>query len=174
MGKEACQVPTLMKITEDIRALSVHLEAEDEEEAKEHLAVFLSAQEGLLAQKVDAYVRVERNLEAIAKARREEARHLTEMARATENSVARLKEAAKRAAERLGRDKLEGKVHTITVAKGEIPSVEITSIADLPEEFKETVISYKPKRKEIAAHFQKTGEILEGVRIAFTRRVIFR
>jgi tetrahydromethanopterin S-methyltransferase subunit F len=146
-----------LTFTEEFSATSA--EAADHTEA--YLAAFFDAEEGL-ADKIDAYVHVVRDKEAIIKARKKEIGHLKQMNKAEANAVDRLKEAVKYASQQLGRPKLKGNAHTITVSENSRPAIDITDENAIPEEFKEQVISWKIDKKAIADHLVATGEIVDG------------
>lgn len=173
---------SIFKITEDIAALEHIMErVEDEEEEVGRMARFeldgflthigpKSEIEILLAEKVDGYVSFYRHLEARKKARREEAAHLSELARQDEGKMKRLKEAVKFVSQRLERPKLEGNTRSITISTSKRPAIKITDEETVPQEFKvlvpETWLAVKTK---IASHIQETGEIPPGVE---TRKVV--
>ena len=165
----------IFEITADVQTLEALIERLKEQEIPDqerltNLVAFLMHKEKLLADKVDGYVSVARSLEARAKARREEARHLSDLARYDENDMERLKEAVKFVSQSLGQPKLMGKTRSITVSTSSRPAIEITDEGAVPMEFKEEVPAYyKVLKADIAQHIVATGEIPPGVE---TRRVI--
>jgi hypothetical protein len=168
-------VNSIFEITADVQALTALIERLEEQEAPDqerltNLVAFLMHKEKLLAEKVDGYCSVYRGLEARAKARREEARHLSDLARYDENDIERLKEAVKFVSQSLGQPKLEGKTRSITISTSKRPAIEITDEGAVPMEFKEEVPAYyKVLRANIAEHILQTGEIPAGVE---TKQVI--
>lgn len=165
---------SIFQRTEDIKALEALIARLEEEEVADQerlaeLSAFLIHKERLLAEKVDGYVSFYRHLEARKKARREEARHLSELARQDDAKMGRLKEAVKFVSERLGQPKLEGKTRAITVSTSKRPAVDILDQEAIPEEFKEQVISWMVDKKAITEHVMATGEIPPGVE---TRKVV--
>lgn len=160
---------SIFEITADVQTLErliAHVEESElgEQERLTHLASFLTHKKKLLAEKVDGYVSVYRSIDARKKARREEAAHLSELARQDENQMKRLKEAVKFVSEQLGEAKLLGKTRSITVSTGKRPAIEITDQEAVPVEFKEMIpISYKVLRGDIVKYIQATGEIPPGV-----------
>jgi len=164
---------TLFEITGEIEAIMAILESEDDEWTQEQLANFLEKQEEGLAAKIDGYVHVHRELGARAKAQREEASHLTKMARACENQQERLKEAIKFVSGRLGRNKFEGKSRKITVSSGGV-AIEVVDEGLVPDDFKQEVLQIKVDKKGLRDCFVETGEILPGIEIRPIVRVMFR
>lgn len=171
---------SIFQRSEDIKALEALIARLEEEETPDEerlaeLSAFLVYQEKLLAKKVDGYVSVYRSLEARMKARREEARHLSELARHDENHMKRLKEAVKFVSESLGQPKLEGKTRSITVSISKRPAIEITDLNLVPSEFLEEVPAYyKPLKGDIAKYIQAAGEIPPGVEIRKVVSVRFK
>lgn len=170
---------SIYEITADIQTLEVLLsrveeEEEPDEERTARLSAFLIHKERLLADKIDAYVKVYRDREAVAQARREEAKHLTELARYAENDMERLKQAVQFVAKQLDQRKLEGKTRSITVSTSSRPAVDILSEEEIPTEFKEQVLSWKIDKKSIVDHVMATGEIPPGVETHPIVTVTFR
>lgn len=165
---------SIFEITGDVQALEALIERLEEEEAPDEerlarLAAFLAHKEKLLAEKVDGYVSFYRHLEARAKARKEEARHLQDLARYDENQMGRLKEAVKFVSENLDKPKLEGKTRSITVSTSKRPAIDITDENVIPWEFKEVIESIKVDKKGITDYVVATGDIPPGVE---TRKVV--
>jgi len=85
------------------------------------------------------------------------------MARADENRAAWLKDAAKEAASRLNRKRLEGKKRSIVISKIKRPAIEVRDVQAIPDEFKETVTTVKVDKNAILARLEDTGELVPGV-----------
>lgn len=171
--------PSMFQISDDIVALNRLLERLEEEEAGDEAVIlelvdFLEASEGELGQKVDGYVSFYRHLQARAKARREEAAHITQLARFDEKRMERLKEAIKAVSLRLGRKKLEGHTRSITVSRRERPTVDIFDLQLLPLAFKSAEISWKVNKKAIVDHLMATGELADGAEVRPIISVTFR
>lgn len=149
---------------------------EDYEGASDDIAQFLvTAKEEKLAEKVDAYVHVVRDKEAIIKARKAEIQHLKKMNRAETNTIKRLKEAAKWASKQLDRPKFKGLAHTITVSTSKKPAaIDVIDKWAVPAEFSEPVPDVKIDKKAILAHLLETGEIVSGVEARKVTKVMFR
>uniref|UniRef100_A0A6M3X8K1 Host-nuclease inhibitor protein n=1 Tax=viral metagenome TaxID=1070528 RepID=A0A6M3X8K1_9ZZZZ len=160
---------SLYGITTDILELERMLERLEEEGevyegASDDMAQFLVApKEEELASKIDAYVQVVRGREASIKARKAEIQHLQKMNGAEANAVDRLKEAVKDASQQLGRPKLKGHTHSITVSTSKRPAIEIVDDRDVPAQFKEQVLTWKVDKKAIVDHLMETGEIVDGI-----------
>jgi hypothetical protein len=172
-------VTSIYEITADIQELEELLAREEQAEESDQeriarLSAFLTHKERLLADKVDAYVKVYRDLEAVADARREEAKHLAELARYAENDMERLKQAVRFVAQHLDQSKLEGKTRSITVSASKRPALDILSEEDIPTEFKEQIVSWRIDKKAITEHIVATGEIPPGVETRPVITVTFR
>lgn len=173
---------TLMELTERRELLLTLVEQlEDGEgefaQANERLISFLADTEGDWQQKVDDYVAVTRSLRARAKLLREEASHLTEMARGAENQADRLKERVVFVAQEKGWDRLVGHKRTITISESGF-SVHLDRawhVKALLEQFRVCIpATWRVDKKAIAAHIKATGETPEGIRIVPTIQVRFR
>ena len=167
---------SIFAITSDILELERIIEQEETiEGSHEDIADFIiPAKEEALARKIDAYVSVYRSLEAKRAARKNEAKHLTAMAKADENSMKRLKEAIKFVSQQLGEKKLKGETHTITISTPKRPAIDVVDVALVPTAYKEQVFTWKVNKKEIVEHLMETGEALEGVEYRKVTRVLMR
>lgn len=164
---------TLFELTDEMAFVMQVLESEDDEWTRDQLVAFLEKEEEKLAAKIDGYVWAYREYEGKAKARRAEAAHLTEMARADENRGERLKETIKFVSERLGRKKFEGNIRAITVSDGGV-AIEILDEGAIPKEFKEEVVTTKVNKKGLRDHFVEYGEIVPGIEVRRITSVRFR
>ena len=169
-------MPSIFQITSEIQDLERIIDMEETiEGSHEDIANFLiPAKKEQLAKKIDAYVSVYRSIEARRKARKEEAKHLTDMAKVDENQMARLKDTIKYVADVLGKKKLEGETRTITISTSERPAIEVIDERDVPAQFKEQVWTWKIDKKAIAEHTMETGEIVDGTEIRKVIKVMFR
>jgi hypothetical protein len=168
---------TLYELTTQMTDLEDAIASLDEVEHEEAIATlsgWLTLAGGELADKIDAYVALARDCKVTAEARRQEAKHLVEMAKADENLVSRLKDAAKYAAQVLDTTKLKGHKRTITVSTRKDPAIDIISEDEVPEQFKEQVVSWKIDKKGIASHILATGESVRGVMPRDIVSVLFR
>lgn len=64
----------------------------------------------------------------------------------------------------IGKDKIEGDILTLSLAKNPM-SIEIVDENLVPDEFKEQVITYKIDKKKIADRVKDTGEIPNGINV---------
>jgi hypothetical protein len=167
------KIPSLYNLTAEARDILALLDWEEEAEVRANLAVWFAGNQELMAKKIDAVVAVTRGLEALAKARREEARHITEMARAAENGAERLKEMAKLCAGELNIKKFEGITRTITISDGGF-AIDVISEADVPMAFKEQVVSYKVDKNGIKEYIERTEEEVPGIQSRPIVRVLMR
>ena len=128
-----------------------------------------------LEQKAEGYVMVIRNLEAQAKAIKEEEKRLREKRLSAENGIERLKKRLFDSMNATGKKKLNAGVFTLSVQKngGSLPVIIDEDINNMPEELLK--IEVKPDTKKIAellqdeeksqlyskfAHFGERGESL--------------
>jgi len=175
-------MPSLFQITDDVIALETlidRLEADEELEDEDvvgALSAHLADSEEDLRDKVDGYVSYIRHLEAREKARREEAKHITLLARNDAAAIGRMKDAAKRAARKLGRSKLEGDTRSITVSTSKRPAVSWEDPATLPPQFTEAtaVLNWTVDRKALTNYIMETGDLAYGVTIRAVTSVRFR
>lgn len=175
-------MPSIFQITSDITELETLLDRLDEdsertdEDTEDELVAYLAESEEQLRDKIDGYVSFYRHLEARAKARKDEAKHITDLARGDEKHMDRLKAAVRLASEKLERPKLEGHTRSITVSQSKKPAIEILDVPSIPDEFKEEIItiSWKVDKVAIAAHIMGTGEVPDGVNIRKVVSVRFR
>jgi hypothetical protein len=99
---------SLFDLTEDLRHLeSVVSDIDPEGELPPDVVAWLDAAEGNYAQKVEGYCAVVGQLEAVARARSEEAERLRSLATVTQRQVDRLKLALKESLLKLERPKVE-------------------------------------------------------------------
>lgn len=150
------------------------LSEEEMAEANASLREFLADTVQDWQEKVDSYVVVARALQARAKALRAEARHLTEMARATESQLERLKDTLRWVAQENDWNKLRGHSRSISIYESGV-SVQVEDIDALPLMFKEPVpATYRPIKKLIAKYIKATGEAPAGASYELTVVVRFR
>lgn len=156
------KLPSIFELTEDTLEVLALLEREEEPEARAALAQWFGEIQTDMATKVDGIVWIHRNLKAVAAARREEVRHLTELARAAENAADHLKDKVLEACQALGVSRLEGKTRKITISSGG-EAIEVTDLDVLPQEF--VRIKKEPDKEAIAKAIKETGFLPPGVSV---------
>ena len=114
--------------------------AEDPDVDPQVLSDTMEALEGEVEKKVDGCVRVMRELSASAKARREEAKRLTERARVEENNMKRIGAAVQNFMAIAGKRKLRTELFDLSIAKNP-DSLVITDETKVPEQFLKAEIS---------------------------------
>jgi hypothetical protein len=142
---------TLYEITEELLRLEELFEKRGGEVSDEEFDAYLRLQEDLEA-KLDRTVAFVRELEARAKARREEANRLLELARLDEALVARLKDRMMAAMQALGRDRVDTPRFRLSIraAGGKVPVVlRVERPEELPSRFRR--ISIAPDLETIRA-----------------------
>lgn len=114
--------------------------AEDPDVDPQLLADTMEALEGEIEKKADGCARVMRELSASAKARREEAKRLTERARVEENNMKRIGAAVQNLMMIAGKRKLRTELFDISIAKNP-DSLVIPDETKVPEQFLKAEIS---------------------------------
>lgn len=143
--------------------------AEDPDVDPKVLADTMEALEGEIEKKADGCARVMRELSASAKARREEAKRLTERARVEEKNMKRIGAAVQNLMMIAGKRKLRTELFDISIAKNP-DSLVITDETKVPEQFLKAEISVdKTAIKQAMKDGQKFDwaylEASEGLRI---------
>lgn len=120
--------------------------------------------------KVENICKVIRNLEAQAKAFKEEKDRLAEREKSVKNGVARLKESLLFSLQSLDRNKVEAGIFTVSRSKSK--SVKIIDETWLPEQF----LIYQPAKidKAAIAKVLKDGEEVAGAELEETEHVRIR
>ena len=136
-------MPTLYEITDELLQMEADFEERGGDITDEELDAYLRLQEDLEA-KLDRTAAFVRELEARARARREEANRLLELARSDEALASRLKDRMMAAMQALGRDRVDTPRFrfTIRTAGGKPPVVlRVDRPEDLPPRFQRIVVS---------------------------------
>lgn len=141
--------PMLMD-TEDITE-------ENKKQIEEELTV-------LLQQKSQSIIGYTRNLELTIEAKKNEEKRIADSRKADENKLKRFKEYVKECMEHGGFTKIDTGLGSLSIAKSPI-SVEIVNEDQIPNNFKEEIVTIKVDKKAIADNFKVTGEIPNGVEI---------
>ena len=108
------------------------------------------------------------NEEALITAIDEQIKRLQTLKKQKTNNLDKFKQYVKETMERLNLLKIETELGSLTVAKNPT-SVEIENESEIPEEYKEEVISTKIDKTAIKKHFKETGEIVPGTKIIFDK-----
>lgn len=104
------------------------------------------------------------NKEALIDAVDSQIKRLQELKKSESNNLDKFKQYVKENMEKLGITKLETEIGKISIAKNPL-SVEIENEDEIPQEFKQEVVTVKIDKTAIKNHFKETGEIAAGTRI---------
>ena len=131
---------SLFEIADELRALEGQLtETDDPQEQDKIIQQFLAVEGSELATKLDNYAELINELEAIAKARKEQAKKLTDLAKANENKADRLRANLLWFLEQRGVNRQETQRHSLSVGKtgGKRPVSYVDNLdpATLPEKY---------------------------------------
>lgn len=105
-----------------------------------------------------------RNTEQFIEALKGEEKRLAEVRKSAELKLEHFKGYVKDNMERLGLDKIDTGLGTLSIAKNPM-SVEIIEEELVPNEFKQEVITIKIDKTAIKEHYKETGEMVNGVKI---------
>lgn len=118
----------------------------------------------LLHEKSQNIIGYTKNIELTIDAMKTEEKRISEQRKVLENRLIKFKEYVKECMENNGITKIETSLGVLTVAKNPI-SVEIVNEEEIPNEYKQEVVSTKIDKKAISDNFKATGEIIPGVKI---------
>lgn len=150
---------SLYEITNAFPAL---MESEDiTEENKNKIEAELTM---LLQQKSQNIIGYTKNIELTINAMKEEEDRISSNRKALENKLAKFKQYVKECMENNGITKIETGLGTLSIAKNPL-SVEIENEDEIPEEFKQEIVTTKIDKTAIKNHFKETGEVVSGVQI---------
>ena len=93
---------------------------------------------------------------------KEEEKRISSQRKALENRLIKFKEYVKECMETNNITKIETTLGSLMIAKSPI-SIEIVNENEIPDEFKNEVVTVKVDKKAIADNFKLTGEIPNGV-----------
>ena len=133
---------------------------EDKKKVEEELTL-------LLQQKSQNIIGYTKNIELTINAMKEEEDRIATNRKALENKLSRFKDYVKECMENNGFTKIETGLGTLSIAKSPA-SVEITNEDEIPNEFKQEVVTVKVDKTKIKNNFKETGEIPAGVNIVTT------
>ena len=153
---------SLYEITSGFPALMENEEIteEDKKKIEEELTLLLQKK----SQNIIGYTK---NIELTINAMKEEEKRIADNRKALENKMAKFKEYVKECMENNGFSKIETELGTLSIAKSPA-SVEIINEDEVPNEFKQEVITVKIDKTKIKNIFKETGEIPAGVNIITT------
>lgn len=149
---------TLYELSERYQNILEIAEMLDEEQLQEAL----SGIEDDIENKADGYAKVIKELEAQAKAQKEEAKRLSDRARSLENSVKRMKESLQDQMLLMNKRKIKTQLFSFNVQKN-APSAHITDDELLPKRFYEEQAPKLNKKELLNA--MKAGEEIPGAEI---------
>ena len=137
----------------------------DAEGADKVLYDALIANDEAIAAKLERYAKLVRSKEALAKARKEEAAHLTQRAKTAENEATRLKSVMKLALEHLNLTKVDAGIFTVGIQNnGGVTPLELdVEPEELPEEFRITRTVIDADKEKIRKALDD-GAVLEFAR----------
>lgn len=133
---------------------------EDKKKVEEELTL-------LLQQKSQNIIGYTKNIELTINAMKEEEDRIATNRKMLENKLSRFKDYVKECMENNGFTKIETGLGTLSIAKSPA-SVEITNEDEIPNEFKQEVVTVKVDKTKIKNNFKETGEIPAGVNIITT------
>ena len=117
-----------------------------------------------LQQKGSGIIGYTQNEEAFIEAVDFQIKRLQDLKKARQNKLEKFKQYVKENMDRLGITKMDTELGTLSIAKNPM-SVEIENEEEIPEEFKQQVITVKIDKTAIKNHFKTTGELIAGVKI---------
>ncbi len=104
------------------------------------------------------------NKEALIDAIDVQIKRLQDLKKAEQNSLDKFKQYVKENMERLAITKMDTELGTLSITKNPM-SVEIENEDEVPNKFKQEVITIKIDKTAIKNHFKETGELIPGARI---------
>ena len=137
---------SLFGLGEEFERLRAMIEDQPDEEIDERLAAYLDDLNVSIERKIEAYCTIIREREALALARRVEAKRVDALAQTDENFVGRMRNRLREFMERTGQPRIETARHKLAIRNngGKLP---IEIIGDVPPEF--CKIEYRPDRDKI-------------------------
>ena len=153
---------SLYQITSAFPALMESEEITEEDKNKIEAELTMLLQEK--SQNIIGYLR---NNELTIEAMKAEEKRISDVRKALENRNSKFKEYVKECMENNGIAKIETGLGTLSIAKSPT-SVEIINEDEVPNEFKQEIITIKIDKTKIKNHFKETGEIPTGVNIITT------
>lgn len=124
------------------------------EELERELTVLLQEK----SQNIIGYVR---NIELTVDAMKTEEKRISEQRKGLENKIEKFKSYVKECMEKNGFSKIDTGLGSLAIAKNPM-SVKIENEKEVPDKFKEEIITTKIDKTAIKKHFKETGEIIPG------------
>ena len=116
-----------------------------------------------LQQKGSGIIGYTQKEEALIEAIDFQIKRLQDFKKAKQNKLEKFKQYVKENMDRLGITKMDTELGTLSIAKNPM-SVEIENEDEIPEQFKQQVITIKIDKTAIKNHFKTTGEIVSGAK----------
>lgn len=105
-----------------------------------------------------------KNSEYLLDSIKAEEKRLADMRKSGEVKLEKFKQYVKENMEKLGIEKIKTELGSLAITKNPM-SVEIENEQEIPNEFKQEVVTTKIDKTAIKNHFKETGEIIAGTRI---------
>lgn len=153
---------SLYEITSGFPALMENEEITEEDKKKIEDELII-----LLQRKSQNIIGYTKNIELTINAMKEEEKRIADNRKVLENKLTRFKEYVKECMENNGFTKIKTELGTLSIAKSPA-SVEIVNEDEVPNEFKQEVVTIKIDKTKIKNNFKETGEIPTGVNIITT------
>ena len=153
---------SLYEITSGFPALMENEEITEEDKKKIEDELII-----LLQRKSQNIIGYTKNIELTINAMKEEEKRISDNRKVLENKISKFKEYVKECMENNGFTKIETELGTLSIAKSPT-SVEIVNEDEVPNEFKQEVVTIKIDKTKIKNNFKETGEIPTGVNIITT------
>lgn len=163
---------TLYEMGVVFNALTDALECAETDEARDAVLSEMDALSDSVSEKATAYAKIKQNLEAEMDALKAEAKRLSDMAKAKEKAVDRLKQRMMDAMVMTDTRKIQTDIGAWSIRKNP-PKCVILDANAIPEEY---LIPQEPKvdSRAILNAYRENGEIVEGVDIVTVESVQFR
>ena len=104
-----------------------------------------------------------RNSELLIEAMKTEEKRIADLRKNGENRIDKFKQYVKENMERLGLNKIPTELGTLSISKNPM-SVEIENEEEIPERFKQEIVTTKIDKTMLKNYFKDTGEVIPGVK----------
>lgn len=104
-----------------------------------------------------------RNSELLIEAMKAEEKRIADLRKNGENRIDKFKQYVKENMERLGLNKIPTELGTLSISKNPM-SVEIENEEEIPERFKQEIVTTKIDKTMLKNYFKDTGEVIPGVK----------